>query len=220
VGWRALCFALGDLAAKGARPTYGLVALSMPRRWDPGVAEDVYRGMAALAGEVGLRLVGGDTTAAPSDGALTITLLGTTPVAPVPRSAALPGWQVGVTGPLGGASLAWERPRPRLALGAELASAGMCCGDISDGLLAELDKFAAAAGVGAVLRLDSVPRAEGASALAALANGEEVELVCCGPALPAGVEPVGELTAGGRVVVVDGSGRAVEVEERGYDHFA
>jgi thiamine-monophosphate kinase len=220
VGWRALCFALGDLAAKGARPTYGLVSLSLPRRWDAGLAEEVYRGLAALAGEVGLRLVGGDTTAAPHDGALTLMLLGTTAVAPVPRSAARPGWQVGVTGPLGGASLAWERPRPRLALGAELAAAGLCCGDISDGLLAELDKFAAAAGVGATLRLDDVPRAEGASPRAALASGEEVELVCCGPALPAGVHAVGELTAGGGVVVLDGRGRPVEVEERGYDHLA
>jgi thiamine-monophosphate kinase len=220
VGWRALCFALGDLAAKGARPTYGLVALSMPRRWDAEVAVDLYRGMAALAAEVGLRLVGGDTTAAPTEGALTIALLGATPVAPVPRSAARPGWLVGVTGPLGGASLAWERPRPRLALGAELAAAGLCCGDVSDGLLTELDKFAAAAGVGARLRLDAVPRAEGASPLAALASGEEVELVCCGPSLPAAVEPVGELTADGRVVVVDGRGSPVEVEERGYDHFA
>src|SRR5215472_11100784 len=100
VGWRALCFALGDLAAKGARPAYGLVSLSMPRRWDAGVAEDFYRGMAALAAETGLRLVGGDTTAAPNDGALTIMLLGTTPAAPLPRSAVRPGWLVGVTGPL------------------------------------------------------------------------------------------------------------------------
>lgn len=220
VGWRALCFALGDLAAKGARPTYGLVSLSLPRRWAAGVAEDVYRGMAALAAEVGLRLAGGDTTAAPHDGALTLMLLGTTAVEPVPRSAARPGWQVGVTGPLGGASLGWERPRPRLALGAELAAAGLCCGDVSDGLLAELDKFAAAAGVGARLRLDEVPRAEGASPLAALASGEEVELVCCGPALPAGMHPVGELTDDGAVVVLDGRGRPVEVEERGYDHLA
>jgi len=220
VGWRALCFALGDLAAKGARPTYGLAALSMPRRWDAGVAEDVYRGMAGLAAEVGLRLVGGDTTSAPSDGSLTLTLLGTTAVAPLPRSAARAGWLVGVTGPLGGASLAWERPRPRLALGAELAAAGLCCGDVSDGLLTELDKFAAAAGVGAQLRLDRVPRAEGASPLAALASGEEVELVCCGPELPAGISHVGELTADRAVVVVDARGLPVEVEERGYDHFA
>ena len=220
VGWRALCFALGDLAAKGARPTFGLVSLSVPRRWDARVPEDLYRGLAALAGEVGLRLVGGDTTAAPTDGSLTLALLGTTRAAPVPRSAARPGWRVGVTGPLGGASLAWERPRPRLALGAELAAAGLSCGDVSDGLLRELDKFAAAAGVGARVRLAAVPRAEGATAEAALASGEEVELVCCGAELPPGLHHVGELTAGGAVLVLDGEGREVEVGERGYDHFA
>jgi thiamine-monophosphate kinase len=220
VGWRALCFALGDLAAKGARPTYGLVALSVPRRWDDRVAEELYRGLGGLAGEVGLRLVGGDTTMAPTDGALTLALLGTTPVAPIPRSAVRPGWLVGVTGPLGGASLDWERPRPRLVLGAELATAGLSCGDVSDGLVRELDKFAMAAGVGARLSLPAVPRAEGATAEAALASGEEVELVCCGAELPPGVHPVGELTAGGRVLVLDGDGRELEVGERGYDHLA
>ena len=220
VGWRALCFALGDLAAKGAWPTYGLVSLSMPRRWDAAVAEGIYRGLAELADEVGLRLVGGDTTAAPTEGVLTLMVLGTAATQPVPRSAARPGWLVGVTGPLGAASLAWERPRPLLSLGAELAAAGLCSGDISDGLLAELDKFAAASGAGARVHLDAVPRAEDADALAALSSGEEVELICCGPELPAAVHPVGELTGDGRVVVVDGRGREVEVEERGYDHFA
>jgi len=220
VGWRALCFALGDLAAKGAAPTYGLVSLSMPRRWDEEVAVGIYRGLAGLAEEVGLRIVGGDTTAAPHEGSLTVALLGSTPVRPVPRSAARPGWPVGVTGPLGGASVAWRRPRPRLRLGAELAAAGLCCGDISDGLVRELDKFAAAAGVGARLRLDAVPRAGGASPERALASGEEVELVCCGPALTEGLREVGLLTDDGRVVVVGSDGREVAVRERGYDHFA
>src|SRR5215831_8140158 len=184
VGWRALCFALGDLAAKGAAPTYGLVSLSVPPAWAEAVPEGMYRGLAGLAGDVGLRMVGGDTTSALHEGSLTLTLLGSTARPPLPRSAARPGWLVGVTGPLGGASLAWARPRPRLRLGAELAAAGLCCGDISDGLVRELDKFAAAAGVGARLRRDSVPRAEGATVEAALASGEEVELVCCGPTLP------------------------------------
>lgn len=220
VGWRALCFALGDLAAKGAAPTYGLVSLSVPPGWGPQVAVGIYQGLAGLAAEVDLRLVGGDTTSAPHEGSLTLALLGRTTVPPLPRSAARPGWLVGVTGPLGGAVLSWARPRPRLRLGAELAAAGLCCGDVSDGLVIELDKFAAAAGVGARLRRDAVPRAEGASAERALASGEEVELVCCGPFLPPGIHAVGELTADRRVVVVDAEGREVTVKERGYDHFA
>ena len=220
VGWRALCFALGDLAAKGAAPTFGLVSLSMPRRWPIDTAVGIYRGLARLADEVGLRVVGGDTTAAPNDGSLTFMLLGTTRLTPRPRSTVRPGWLVGVTGALGAPSLACDRPRPRLQLGAELAAAGLCCGDVSDGLLVEMDKFAAAAGVGARIRLDAVPRVEGTSPEAAVASGEEVELVCCGPGLPAGLHAVGELTVESRVVLLDTEGREVAVGNRGYDHFA
>lgn len=221
VGWRALCFALGDLAAKGARPTYGLVSLSVPRAWSMDVAESLYRGMAALAGEMDLRLVGGDTTLAPNDASLTIALLGSTWTEPLPRSAARAGWTVAVTGALGGAHLNWARPRPRLELGRRLAAARLVCGDISDGLLFELDKFAAAARVGAVLDLGRVPCAAGVDALAAIASGEEVELVCCGPdPMPSGLQNVGRLTADPRVVVVDAGGGEVEIGERGYDHFA
>jgi thiamine-monophosphate kinase len=221
VGWRALCFALGDLAAKGAWPTYGLSAVSIPRRWDETVTERIYRGLAELATAVGLRMVGGDTTLAPGQGSLTLMLLGSTNVEPRPRSAARPGWLVGVTGPLGGAGLDWRRPRPRLEVGTRMSIAGVCCGDISDGLLRELDKFSVAARVGARLRLDRVPCAEGKSPLQAVVSGEEVELVCCGPApLPRELTVVGELTAGDRVVVVDAAGHEVPVEERGYDHFA
>jgi thiamine-monophosphate kinase len=220
VGWRALCFALGDLAAKGARPTFGLVSIAIPRSWPVTTTEGIYRGIAGLAAETGLRLAGGDTTATPGPGSLTITVLGAAAVEPKPRSAAQPGWRVGVTGPLGGAKLEWSRPRPRLEVGERLAVAGLCSGDISDGLVRELDKFAAAAGVGAVVRLDAVPRAEGVAPLEAIASGEEVELVTCGPApLPPWVHEVGELTAGGRVVVVGPDGRPIRVEERGYDHF-
>ena len=220
VGWRALCFGLGDLAAKGAAPTFGLVSLSLPRRWPVEVAVGIYRGLSGLADEVGLRLAGGDTTAAPNDGSLTLMLLGAARLPPLARSAAQPGWRVGVTGRLGGATLDWEQPRPRLRLGAELAAAGLCCGDISDGLLMEMDKFAAAAGVGARLHLDAVPLAEGAQPEQAVANGEEVELVCCGPELPRGLHAVGELTADARVVLLDTQGREVQVGKRGYDHFA
>ena len=170
---------------------------------------------------MGLRLVGGDTTLAPEHGSLTLTLLGSTKVEPRPRSAARPGWLVGVTGPLGGAGLHWRRPRPRLEIGTRMSIAGLCCGDISDGLLRELDKFSATAQVGARLWLDAVPCVEGAAPPQAIASGEEVELVCCGSApLPRELTVVGELTDEDRVLVVDEAGREVEVADRGFDHFA
>ncbi|MBO0746635.1 MAG: thiamine-monophosphate kinase [Candidatus Dormibacteraeota bacterium] len=219
VGWRALAFALGDLAAKGARPTYGLVAISVPPRWAVEQIEGVYRGLADLAQRVGCRLVGGDTSRAPSDAVLTIAVLGVASARPIPRSAARAGWAIGVTGPLGGSKLTWARPQPRLELGVELCAQGLCCGDISDGLLRELDKFAAASGAGARLELDRVPRVRGVSALDAIASGEEVELVCVGPRLPDEVQRVGVLEEGGRVLVVDSKGCEVEPPRRGWDHF-
>ncbi|MBJ7598853.1 MAG: hypothetical protein DLM67_18805 [Candidatus Nephthysia bennettiae] len=220
VGWRALAFALGDLAAKGATPTYGLVSLSMPPGWSLETVEGVYRGLSALASEVGLKLVGGDTSRS-GEGSLTLALLGRTEVRPLPRSAVRAGWWVAVTGPLGGASLLVRRPRPLLDRGVELAAAGCCSGDVSDGLLRELDKFAVAAGVGARLELPLVPCAEGVRPEEALASGEEVELVSCGQGpLPAGLKRVGRLTEDGRVIVVDGGGEEVEIATRGYDHFA
>lgn len=219
VGWRALAFALGDLAAKGARPTYGLVAISVPSRWEVDQVEGVYRGLAELAQRVGCRLVGGDTSRAPNDAVLTLALLGVASARPIPRSAAQAGWAIGVTGPLGGAKLTWARPRPRIELGVELCAQGLCCGDISDGLVRELDKFSAAAGVGARLRLDQVPRVRGVSALDAIASGEEVELVCVGPRLPDEVHQVGVLESQPRVIVVDHKGGEVEPPRRGWDHF-
>jgi thiamine-monophosphate kinase len=220
VGWRALAFALGDLAAKGARPTYGLVALSVPRRWSADVPEGIYRGLAELAAEVGCRLVGGDTTLAPDHGVLTLSLLGFASTGPIPRAAVQAGWAIGVTGPLGGSGLDWSRPRPRLRLGAELCSRGMCCGDISDGLLRELDKFSATAGVGSRLKLASVPRVRGVSPMEAIASGEEVELVCAGRRpLPDGITEVGELVSTPEVVVLDADGAPLEVPRRGWDHF-
>jgi thiamine-monophosphate kinase len=220
VGWRALAFALGDLAAKGATPTYGLVSLSMPPEWSLEIVEGVYRGLSALASEVGLKLVGGDTSRA-GEASLTLALLGRADVRPLPRSAVRAGWWVAVTGPLGGASLLVRRPRPLLARGVELAAAGCCSGDISDGLLRELDKFAMAAGVGGRLELPLVPCAEGVRPEVALASGEEVELVSCGQGpLPTGLIRVGGLTGDQRVIVVDGGGEEVRIEARGYDHFA
>ena len=220
VGWRALAFALGDLAAKGASPTYGLVSLSFPDRWTEDTVEGIYRGLSQLAAEVGLKLVGGDTTRAPNDGVLTLALLGRTTLRPIPRSAVRSGWWIAVTGPLGGASLLVRRPRPLLERGAELAAAGCCSGDVSDGLVRELDKFAVAAGVGARLELPLVPCVEGVEPERAIASGEEVELVSCGQGpLPAGLHPVGVLTPDSRVVVVDGSGEEISISARGYDHF-
>src|SRR5205814_6250973 len=138
-GWRACALTLADLAAKAARPAYGLVTLSAPPDADADAVERLFAGLAECARENGLRLLGGDTTATPGPLALTVFALGRAGSEPVARSAVRAGWAIGVSGPLGGEAAALaarrpSRPRPRFI---ELPP-GSACGDVSDGLLREL----------------------------------------------------------------------------------
>jgi len=180
--------------------------------------------MGAAAAATGLRLVGGDTTRTAGPLTITVAALGKSAGEIHARSEARPGWLIGVTGPLGGeaAALAARRPTrplPRLEEGRALALAGAAAGDISDGLLRELEKFAFAAGVGARVNLDRVPVAQGASLQQALESGEEVELVAAGTARSlVGCTVIGELSADRRTVLVGPDGE-VEAAGGGYDQF-
>src|SRR5205823_7442700 len=104
VGWRALALALGDLAAKGARPAYGLASMSVPPEFDHVRLLEIYEGLAQVAARTGVKLVGGDTTSSPGPACLGVTVLGRAESEVVPRSAARPGWTVAVTGRLGAAA--------------------------------------------------------------------------------------------------------------------
>ena len=89
---------------------------------------------------------------------------------------------------------------------------------MSDGLVREMEKFAAMAGVGCVLQGADVPCAPGASLEDALTSGEEAELVCVGPQdaiEEAGLEEIGKLTDAGDVKVI-----GADLKTTGYDHFA
>jgi thiamine-monophosphate kinase len=227
-GHRALALALGDLAAKGAHPKYALVALSAPKSWSVETVTGLYQGIRNLADRYDMAIVGGDTTAIDGPGVLTLTVLGTTPVVPLARARVRPGWVVGVTGALGAAALALRERRvillePKFEEGSMLNEAELSCGDISDGLVREMEKYSAVSGVGCVIRAADVPVAAGATIEDALASGEEAELVCVGPedrVIRAGVRPIGVMTVDPAVRVVGLDGRDFELEVRGYDHFA
>lgn len=223
-GWRALALALGDLAAKGATPAWVLTSVAVPRSWRQDSFAGLFAGMHDLASRMGMAIEGGDMSAIDGPAVLALTVGGYAPRAPLPRSAAQPGWSVGVTGPLGAAAVALREHRslrfePLIAEGTRLNQAGLCCGDISDGLIRELEKFAEMAGVGFHLRAQLVPVAGGATLDDALTSGEEAELICAGPEgllRAAGLAPVGVLTEHRRHFAIDG----VEDKPRGYDHFA
>lgn len=227
-GWRSLALALGDLAAKGATPVWSLTSVAVPRAWPLDDFAALFRGMDALAGKTGLRMVGGDMSAIDGPAVVSITVVGRADARPLSRSEAQPGWAVAVTGPLGAAAVALRERRalrlePRLAEGRRLNQAGLCCGDISDGLIREMEKFEAMSGLGSVLRAADVPVAKGATREEALTSGEEAELVCTGPEgliREAGLDPIGFMSTDPEVHVVGADGKRVQLRGRGYDHFA
>jgi thiamine-monophosphate kinase len=227
-GWRSLALALGDLAAKGAAPQWSLTAVAVPRAWSVDDFVGLFQGMDALARQTGLRIVGGDMSAIDGPAVLSIAVVGRARTRPVPRSEARPGWAVAVTGPLGSSVVALREHRarriePMLAEGRRLNEAGLCCGDISDGLVREMQKFAAMSGSGCQLQAADVPVAEKATWEEALVSGEEAHLVCAGPedvVRLAGLRRVGVLTADPAVKVTGPDGTPVRIDLRGYDHFA
>jgi thiamine-monophosphate kinase len=130
------------------------------------------------------------------------------------------------------------KPVPRLSEGQELIVAGVKAGmDISDGLVGDLTHICEMSKVGARLNIDTVPVSAaatecfGAQALQfALNGGEDYELLFTAPArtvyhvqrlLDCVVTPVGQITTEhpGKVELVDGAGRAVDLRKTGWDHF-
>lgn len=203
IGHRALAVNLSDLAAMGARPAWALLALTLPQADEPWLSEFA-AGMAALARDHAVALVGGDTTSGPL--CITVTVLGH-----VQRSSALlrsggqPGDAVFVSGTPGDAAagLAIEQgrltadaeaaaylrdrflyPAPRLALGECLRRYAGACIDVSDGLLGDASKLARASGCGVEITYRDVPVSEALTRVVgderarelALTGGDDYEL--------------------------------------------
>ncbi len=169
LGHKSLAVGLSDLAAMGAEPAWFTLALTLPGV-DVEWLQDFSRGLAALAGEHGIQLVGGDTTSGPLT--ISIQVHGFTDVEhTLKRSGAQSGDMIYVTGTLGdaGAALALakgdaklaaalnladrdylqqrlNKPTPRVDFGEQLAGLATAAIDISDGLLADLGHILEASG--------------------------------------------------------------------------
>ena len=209
IGWKALAVNLSDLAAMGATPAWALLALSLPQA-DSAFVDALAAGLALLAAQHGVALVGGDTTRGPL--ALTVTALGQVPAgAALLRGGARVGDAVLVTGTLGdaaaGLALAQGRlsalapavarvlrrrldyPQPRVAAGIALRGLASACIDLSDGLLADLGHVCTRSGVGAEVDLEALPLSAALQAALApadarqlaLAGGDDYELCCSVP---------------------------------------
>ncbi len=135
-----------------------------------------------------------------------------------------------------------HRPEPRVALGLALAELPRVAAiDISDGLLADLGHILQRSGVGAEIELASVPAHSALLALlpgsamarrCLLAGGDDYELCFCAPVedavsvLAAGaaagvaVHRIGCIGSNAGLRVIGQDGQQLQIQERGFDHFA
>ncbi len=200
---RALAVCVSDLAAAGASPrafTLTLTAPQLDEVWLAGFSAT----LAAEAARYGMALAGGDTTRGPL--CITLQVMGVAPRgAALLRSGAKLGDRIYVSGTLGDARAAlavldvnepdadqqqwlrrYHQPEPRLALGQALRGIASAAIDISDGLAADLGHILRCSGVGATVRLASLPLS---AALAghpsaldyALSGGDDYELCFTAP---------------------------------------
>lgn len=237
VGYRALMVSVSDLAAMGAAPGYGLVALSFSEArvdWVRGLAE----GLRLAAQDCGLPIVGGNLTAGPTS--ISVSVHGwVAPGTALTRSGARPGDGIYVTGELGGAAAAVSRggledcrddaldplayryfkPQPRLIAGQCLRGVASGAIDVSDGLLQDLDHICSASSVGAELVSEAIPIAAGASIEQALTGGDDYELCFTSPIAPpelaCGTSRIGTVVES-EGIFLDG----IATEPVGYEHFA
>jgi len=215
IGHRAAAASLSDMAAMGAEPLCLLAAFGLPEGFD-----DV-RALASGMAEHGVPLAGGDLSR--SDRLLvSVTAIGRAE-RPVLRSGGRPGDLLVVTGTLGGQAAGGYAARvtPRIVEGRALAAVATAMLDLSDGIATDAGRLAAASGTGAVVELERLPRAPGATVEQAAAGGEDYELLAAvpeGAELPVPVTVVGRLTGDAAVRLLDAEGR--ERSLRGWDHFA
>ncbi|MEO6394204.1 MAG: thiamine-phosphate kinase [Pyrinomonadaceae bacterium] len=106
LGHKALAVSLSDVAAMGAVPRWAMVSIGLPAaRWRAGFLKKFYDGWFALAEQVGVQLIGGDTSSTPDHIVIDSMVLGEVRRGrAVMRSGARPGDQIYVTGQLGGAA--------------------------------------------------------------------------------------------------------------------
>lgn len=175
VATRSLCVNLSDMAAMGAIPKWFTLALTLPKQlatteWLQGFSQ----GLAEIAKQYNVALVGGDTTAGPLT--ISITVAGELPAGEMLcRGGAQASDSIYVSGTLGdgAASLValtqnpktiserllqrFYSPQPQIALGLGLRDFATACIDISDGLVADLSHICNASDLGAAVKSDLLP---------------------------------------------------------------
>jgi thiamine-monophosphate kinase len=242
VAWKLVAVNLSDLAAKGARPIGVLLGYALARavEWDAAFIA----GLTEVLHSFDVPLLGGDTVRMPEGAprAYGLTAIGAGHPSGTPsRAGARPGDILYVTGRIGAAGLglamargdiegsmewlaAYRRPRPRLAEGLALAPLVHAMADISDGLLIDAARMAAASRLALEIDLDAVP-IEGNDRMRAVTAGDDYELLFAAPpglslSQPnlARVSAIGRFAPGQGLVLRDGNGPVPLPKKLGFEH--
>lgn len=256
LGYKALAVSLSDVASMGATPNTALLALTMQkadRNWLKAFTD----GFFSLADRYHVPLIGGDITQGPL--CISVMVTGLIPKdAMICRSGAKVSDLIYVTGTLGDAGLALalsnqqngeidpfllsrlHHPVPRVESGIALLGIANAAIDVSDGLVADLEKIIIASHVGAQIVVDHLPLSESLKQTCdlekaweyALTSGDDYELCFTVPhkksqqlekvfnQLEVDCHCIGEITQGDAVVMTNLQGHSLQIIKKGYEHFS
>ncbi|WP_256759015.1 thiamine-phosphate kinase [Cohnella sp. WQ 127256] len=186
VGYKALAANISDIAAMGGIPKFALVSVCVPPSWDAERMKQLYDGLYLCADRYGVAIIGGDTTSAPQQLVVSVTVMGTVEAGQaIRRDGAKPGQLVFLTGPTGLSAgglhgllkkatdngkhaseplpprlvQAHQRPTPSVKAGRILLEKGWgaSLNDVSDGVASEAWEIAEASQVGLILKEELLP---------------------------------------------------------------
>lgn len=270
VAKKALRVNFSDLIAKGAKPVGVTLALIWPRARASAEIAEFARGLGEDLRAYDVALLGGDMGATPGPLAIVVTALGTPYGVRTPaRADAKPGEQVWVTGFIGDAHLgllsltapppvlgaaagdqrdahaqavraAYRTPAPPAGFAEAIAAHARASMDVSDGLIGDAAKLAAASGVAIRIDAEAVPlsaaghgfvEARGEAGLAALlSGGDDYQALFTAPpeargailaaarATETNVTLIGDVLEGAGVTVTGAGGRVLDVAAAGHSH--
>ena len=238
IAWKLVATNLSDLAAKGA--VLEGILLNYPLS-DTGWDEAFLAGLAEILSTYETPLIGGDTVALPRGAPriLTVTAFGRDAAAP-PRSGARAGDALYVTGTIGdaGAGLAiargaagpatllaaYRRPVPRLVEGRLLGPRAHAMMDVSDGLLIDAARMAAASGLAVTIDLAAIPLSAAYIAwsgdrIAAATAGDDYQLLlAASPGLDGPVVRIGGFAPGAGLRLTDAGAAIPLPPSLGFEH--
>ena len=181
VGWKAMMRPLSDFAAASAVPQFALITLIVPEQTKVAWVRGLYRGLRQAANRFKVSIVGGETSNTSGPIAISVSVIGfVEKLRAASRRGGRSGDDLFVTGRLGGAL-----KRKHLKFVARIAESRWLTKnfsihammDLSDGLGADLPRFARASKVGFDIQLENLPVARGATIDNAISEGEDYELL-------------------------------------------